>query len=63
MAKTWYQHARAETNPPSALGRTTELHPDVGVERRGVVKPGPGIPEILGDPSVLVAFGGGRKRA
>src|SRR5262245_46232908 len=58
MAQTRHKHARSETDARRPLGGTTELYPDIRVESRGIVKPGPSVAELLGDPCVLGAFKG-----
>ena len=56
------EHARAEPDPLSALGRQRQRHPHVELQRRRVVDPGPLIAELLGVPHQIRCAGRRRQR-
>ena len=64
VAQARDQHARAEADAARALGAARERHEHLGVQRGGVVEPGPPVAELLGERDVIgrVHRGGERGR-
>ena len=52
VAEARHDHRRAEPDRLGALGAPGQAHPDVVVEGGGVVEPGPGVAELLGQGDV-----------
>src|SRR5262249_14933545 len=62
MAQAGDQHTGAEADALRALGRPTQLHPHVWIERGRVEEEGTAVAERLRDARVLVALRGGGER-